>query len=225
MLQQKILSQSGGYCSLHVKTKNKTRLFLSVLVLVLFCNSISAQELASSLQLRNSHLWRGIEVSSGLIYTGDLHLDFKHFYFGFWGGGNTEGSYKEFNHYVGFKKNRLTLELWNIYNFSPTASYNNKEYFNYSGSGTGRFWDFRSYYKVSDKVPLVLSFSAVLYVRDRNVSNTQNKYSYFASAEYPVYKKDSLEISARVGYAAAFNEMGERGNFLHGEAVSMRSAL
>lgn len=207
-----ILSPTGGYHPPRLIPAEKFQLLL-VAVISFFSCSLKAQELGSSLQLRNSHLWRGIEVSSGLIYTGDLHLDWKHFYVGFWGGGNSEGSYKEFDHYVGYKKNRLTLELWDIYNFSPAATYNNREYFNYTGSGTGRFWDLRSYCKLSEKVPLVLSLNAIVYGRDRNSSNTENKYSYFASAEYPVYKRDSLEISARLGYAAALNGSGEKINF------------
>lgn len=38
------------------------------------------QEIHSALQIRNNHLWRGIEVASGLVYTGDIHLDYKNFY-------------------------------------------------------------------------------------------------------------------------------------------------
>ncbi len=71
---------------------------------------LNAQEIHSALQLRNSHLWRGIEVSAGFIYTGDVHLDYKNFYAGFWAGGHVDGSYKEFNNYVGYKKKHLTLE-------------------------------------------------------------------------------------------------------------------
>lgn len=174
---------------------------------------MGAQEVHSALQLRNSHLWRGIEVSAGLIYTGDLHLDYKNFYAGFWAGGNVDGSYKEFNNYIGYKNKHLTLELWDIYNFSPRANYNNKEFFNYSAQETGRFWDFRSYYTISDQFPLVLSWNTVVFGRDRNSENTGNKYSSFVSGEYPVYKKDNLEIRGRVGYAFALDSHGEKNNF------------
>ncbi|WP_288435086.1 hypothetical protein [uncultured Chryseobacterium sp.] len=174
---------------------------------------LGAQELHSALQLRNSHLWRGIEVSAGLIYTGDLHLDYKNFYAGFWAGGNVDGSYKEFNNYIGYKNKHLTLELWDIYNFSPGATYNNKEFFNYSARETGRFWDFRSYYTISDQFPLVLSWNTVVFGRDRNRENTQNKYSSFVSGEYPVYKIDHLEVRGRIGYAFALNSDDEKNNF------------
>lgn len=191
-------------------------LFFSIVVGNL---ALNAQELHSALQLRNSHLWRGLEVSAGLIYTGDLHLDYKNFYGGFWAGGNVDGSYKEFNHYVGYKNRHLVLELWDIYNFSPNATYNNKEYFNYSARETGRFWDFRSYYTISEQFPLVLSWNTVVFGRDRNDMNTANKYSTFVSGEYPVYKKENLEIRGRVGYSFALNNTnGEKDNFFAKDA-------
>jgi hypothetical protein len=177
-----------------------------------------AQEIHSALQLRNNHLWRGIEVASGLVYTGDIHLDYKNFYGGFWAGGTVNGDYKEFNNYIGYKNKHLTLELWDIYNFSPNATYNNKEFFNYNARETGRFMDFRSYYTISDRIPLILSWNTVISGRDRNKENTHNKYSTFVFAEYPVYKKDNLEVRGRLGYSFALNNPGEQNNFFSKKA-------
>jgi hypothetical protein len=192
----------------------RTKLLL-ILSIIIGTSLFYSQKIHSALQLRNSHLWRGQEVSSGLIYTGDVHLDGKNFYGGFWTGGNVDGSYKEFNNYAGYKNKHLTVELWDIYNFSPDATYNNKEFFNYNANETGRFWDLRSYYLISDKIPLTLSANTVVFGRDRNKENTENKYSSFVSAEYPVYKKEdeNLEVRARVGYGFALNHAGEKSNF------------
>ncbi|ANF51961.1 hypothetical protein A0O34_16215 [Chryseobacterium glaciei] len=192
----------------------KTKLLI-ISSIIIGSSLLYGQKIHSALQLRNSHLWRGLEVSSGLIYTGDIHLDGKNFYGGFWTGGNFDGSYKEFNNYVGYKNKHLTVELWDIYNFSPDATYNNKEFFNYNASETGRFWDLRSYYTISDKVPLTLSANTVVFGRDRNKENTENKYSSFVSAEYPVYKNvdENLEVRTRVGYGFALNHAGEESNF------------
>ena len=52
-----------------------------------------------------NHLWRGIEVASGLVYTGDIHLDYKNFLWGILAGGTANGDYKEFNNYIGYKTN------------------------------------------------------------------------------------------------------------------------
>jgi len=178
-----------------------------------------SQAIHSSLQLRNNHLWRGIEVATGLVYTGDIQVAYKNVYGGFWAGGNTSGSYKEFNNFVGYKNKRLQVELWDIYNFSPDATYNNTEFFNYKAHETGRFLDFRSYYTLSDKLPLTLSWNTVLFGRDRDQANTQNKYSSFVSADYPILKKEGITIQGRIGYSFALRQTdSERRNFFSRKA-------
>ncbi|XBK16125.1 hypothetical protein PL_001866 [Pedobacter lusitanus] len=189
-----------------------------IFLIIIGSTLLYSQELHSSLQLRNSHLWRGSEVSAGLVYTGDVHVDYKSIYGGFWAGGSADGSYKEFNNYVGYKNKHLTLELWDIYNFSPGATYNNREYFNYKAKETGRFWDFRSYYTISEHLPLLLSWNTVVFGRDRNSNNTGNKYSSFVFGEYPLYKKNDLELRGRIGYSFALNNEGEKSNFFAGKA-------
>ncbi len=195
------------------QVKSLGRLFLSLFVSIAF--SVEAQNLHSALQLRNSHLWRGLEVATGIIYTGNVELSGANFYGGFWGGGDATGDYTEFNHYVGFHsvQSRLRFELWDIYNFSPGANYNNREYFNYTASETGRFWDFRSFYVLSNQFPLEVSWNAIVFGRDRNTDNTGNRYSYFASLAYPFLRKDDLVVSGRIGYVDALRTMGERHNF------------
>lgn len=217
MDQAHLLSKDNCHAISIVKNR-KLSLLLIVLSAFAFAGNISGQDLHSALQVRNSHLWRGIEVNSGLTFTGDLHLDEEYLYGGFWGGGNAEGSYKEFNNYIGFRKGRLNIELWDIYNFSPAATYNNEEFFNYNAGETGRFLDFRSNFLLSKKVPLLLSWNAVLFGRDRNEGNTENKYSYFASVQYPFYSKADLEVNGRIGYASALNKAGELNNFFSGKS-------
>ncbi|RIJ43182.1 hypothetical protein [Pontibacter oryzae] len=192
---------------------------LSVLVCILAAGSAVGQELHSSLQIRNSHLWRGLEVATGLVYTGDIKVSYKGFYGGFWSGGDASGSYKEFNNFIGYKKERLVLELWDIYNFSPEATYNNKEFFNYNPQETGRFWDMRSNYTLSTQLPLTLSWNTVVFGRDKTAETRENKYSTFVSAEYPLYKKQGLEVKGRVGYSFALNQgENEKANFFARDA-------
>ena len=148
------------------------KLKLLMFSLMVIGNSLLySQELHSSLQLRNSHLWRGSEVAVGLVYTGDLHLDFKNFYGGFWAGGTADGSYKEFNNYAGYKNKRLTLELWDIYNFSSDATYNNEEYFNYKPRNR-TFLGLQVLLHQCIFLYIELEYS--YFGRDRNSSNTQN---------------------------------------------------
>ncbi|MCJ8165016.1 hypothetical protein MKJ04_09190 [Pontibacter sp. E15-1] len=192
---------------------------LSIIFFILGAGTALGQELHSSLQIRNSHLWRGLEVATGLVYTGDVKISYKEFYGGFWSGGDASGSYKEFNNFIGYKNQGLVLELWDIYNFSPEATYNNKEFFNYNSQETGRFWDMRSNYTISTALPLTLSWNTVVFGRDKTTESRESKYSTFVSAEYPLYKKQGLEVRGRAGYSFALNQgKGETANFFANDA-------
>ena len=75
-----------------------------------------------------------MEVTDGIVLLTDLSYTMAddHITIGLWGGTNSEGSYKEFNHYISLKAGGWHLALWDTYNFSPGATYNNKQYWNYS---------------------------------------------------------------------------------------------
>ncbi|MDR1610666.1 MAG: hypothetical protein LBS08_04065 [Candidatus Symbiothrix sp.] len=161
------------------------------------------------------HLWRGMEVADGLILTTDVSVSDKkeHFRLGVWGGTNTSGSYKEFNNYMSYTYQRFTLSLWDTYNFSPGATYNNEEYFNYNVRETGRFLDASMSYRLGDKFPLLLYCATVIFGRDRNADNTANKYSTFCYAEYPVYRNNIWRVDGGIGGAFALNPAGDSSHF------------
>lgn len=100
------------------------------------------------------------------------------------------------------------------YNFSPGATYNNRQYFNYKAHQTGRFLNCTLNYRFQQpRFPLLLSWSTIMFGRDRSADNTEQKYSTFVYAEYPVYKKDGWQVDAGVGGAFALNKAGEKQNF------------
>lgn len=167
-------------------------------------------------KIQNNHLWRGMEVSDGVVLLTDLSYTMAHDHVtvGLWGGTNSEGSYKEFNHYLNLKAGGWSLALWDTYNFSPGANYNNHQYWNYSARSTGRFLDATLAYHFDEKkFPLTLSWSTVIFGRDRSSDNEHQKYSTFVYAEYPVYKKDGWKVDAGVGGAFALNKAGEDAHF------------
>ena len=114
--------------------------------------------------IANNHLWRGIEVSDGLVMTSSLsvHDPGEHIRFGLWGGTNTSGDYKEFNQFLELRWKRFKLAFWDTYNFSPGATYNNREFFNYSAATTGRFLDAIVTYHCGASFPLQLQASTIL---------------------------------------------------------------
>ena len=70
--------------------------------------------------------------------------------------------------------------------FSPGATYNNKEFFNYKPDETGRFIDLMLNYTGDRKFPLELSLSTLVYGRDRDLDNSKNIYSSFVYVGYTI---------------------------------------
>lgn len=189
-----------------------------ILILMILCNMICCSinsQIRFHANVANNHLWRGMEVADGLVFTTDVSITDKNEYFciGFWGGTNTNGTYKEFNHYVSFNYRNLSLSIWDIYNFSPGATYNNREYFNYNAHSTGRFIDATVSYHLGYKFPLSIHWSTILFGRDRNVNNTSNKYSTFVYAEYPIFRNDEWKVEAGIGGAFALSEDIDNSHF------------
>lgn len=188
----------------------------SCLLATLAVGMAASAQIHLSVDLQNNHLWRGMEVADGCVALTDLNYTFAggHATVGLWGGCNTRATYKEFNHYVSLRAAGFELSAWDTYNFSPGADYNNHQYFNYSAHETGRFLNCTLNYRFQQsQFPLLLSWSTIMFGRDRTSDNAHQKYSTFVYAEYPVYKKGGWQMDAGLGGAFAINEAGEKANF------------
>lgn len=90
----------------------KTSILASAMYLTAssLCQTTSAQ-IHLTADLQNNHLWRGMEVADGCLILTDLSYTFGagHATLGLWGGTNTQGNYKEFNHYVTLRGRRLRV--------------------------------------------------------------------------------------------------------------------
>ena len=166
-------------------------------------------------RIANNHLWRGIEVSDGLVMTSSLsvHDPGEHIRFGLWGGTNTSGDYKEFNQFLELRWKRLTLAFWDTYNFSPGATYNNREFFNYSAATTGRFLDAIVSYQCGASFPLRLQASTILFGRDRDAENQKNRYSSYVYAEYPLLARQDWHIAVGCGGTFTLRASDDRATF------------
>ena len=195
-----------------MKTSGFNKVTLNSLVCFLlfisFCGSAHAQaQVNLKAELKNMHLWRGMQVADGMVITTDLSVADKNQYFrgGLWGGTDVNGDYKELDFYVSFTKNRFSFAIWDIYNYSPGATYNNREFFNYEARETGHFIDASLAYTISEKFPLTISWATVLYGRDRDIQNTKNLYSTLVCLDYPIWKNDKWEIKPGIGGAFALS--------------------
>lgn len=161
--------------------------------------------IGGDLGLKTMHLWRGIEVSDEITTTASVYFKTKNDVFraGIWSGMGINGNFKEFDYYATFKHSGFEISLWDIYNFSPGATYNNKEAFNYKARETGHFLDLRLSYHFQKSFPLKVFWATLLYGRDRDVLNAKNRYSTYVELEYPVFRQNgfSLEIGAGGAFA------------------------
>lgn len=172
-------------------------------------------QIGMSSTIQTNHLWRGGEVADGIVITYDAAYKMlnESLSIGFWGAINAVGEYKEFNYYATYSVGGFKFSLWDIYNFSDYATYNNSEFFNYCASSTGRFLDATAAYSFGDKFPLTVSWSTILFGRDRDSENSANRYSTYCYAEYPVYKTELWRVDTGLGAAFALNPMDENANF------------
>lgn len=185
----------------------------------------NAQRLHFVSGLETSHLWRGLEVSKGLTFDNEFAIsdNNNHFRFGFWGGIQINGDYKEFDYYASYTNKGFTAAIWDIYNFSDgiyfmpdgvTRRDNAYKIFNYDCHDTGHFIDASVSYNFGEKFPLTLSWATIIAGRDRGALNKQNLYSTFVQASYKVYEDDNFIITPSVGGAFALNpEDGSHATF------------
>lgn len=190
---------------------------LSLAAVAMATTAMASDYIHASAGLETSHLWRGIEVSSGLTYNADLSFSDKndHFRVGLWGGGMFNGDYKEFDYYMSYTNKGFTASVWDIYNFSDAAPGNHK-IFNYKVNETSHFIDAGVAYNfgATTKLPLTLSWNTVIAGRDRGVTGTKNLYSTFINAAVTAYDSEKWNVTPSVGASFALSpEDGIDGNF------------
>jgi len=161
-----------------------------------------------SFTFNTSHLWRGLDCSPSPYFSTDLSVSDKNRLVkaGIWCGLGTNGTFKEFNHYLSISKSGFTFELYDVYNFSTGAKHNNKEYFNYKPKETGRFLDASLRYRLPGKFPLQLMWATLLFGRDRGPLNEYNRYSTYLEIEYPIHRGNLLRIDLGIGGAFALKK-------------------
>lgn len=171
------------------------------------------------LSIANNHLWRGIEVSDGLVMCTSLSAHDRNSIvnFGLWNGTNTTGTYKEFNFFLEFSMRRFKLAFWDTYNFSPGADYNNKEFFNYNARTTGRFLDCILSYNFGPGFPLSLTWSTIIFGRDRYdlySAGSKNRYTTYVEGAYRCLDRQGWTVDTSVGGTFTMShKAGDRSTF------------
>lgn len=182
---------------------------LCLLGLMAVPSTANAQKLHAVAGLESSHLWRGLEVSKGVTLNNEFAIsdNNNHFRFGFWGGIQIDGDYKEADWYASYTTGGFNIALWDIYNFSDGIYSNEKQYkyFNWDNHTTGHFLDLSIGYNFGKKFPLQLTWATIIAGRDRGVLNKQQLYTTWVQAAYTVYENDQWKFDASVAGNFALN--------------------
>ena len=204
----------------------KTKYLILSLLLSCICLSGFAQKegpIDYNFQVKNMHLWRGQQVTNAAMADADINIATanKMFKFGLWGAASFNGVYKEFDYYVGFNKSGFSIDVWDIYNFSTDATWENDKIFNYRGRETGHLIDVAVAYQFQGKLPLKLSWSTILLGRDRGAENTKNQYSTYVAADCPVLRDHFVDLDFGIAGAFALDKYsGSKAN-LYGKTAGI----
>jgi hypothetical protein len=191
-----------------------------------------------AIELKNAHIWRGIDVTHNFLIDGDVRVSDKTntFAVGLWGATTLTKDFREFNYYTGFYKGGFSLEIWDIFNFSEKnqygvtnpGGYNTEKAFDYSAHKTGHFVDLRLGYTFPEKFPLYLGWSSIVFGRDRawlpgnnpddykDRRYSNSRYSTYVEASYPILKSNIADLTAGIGGAFKFCKAKIDGQVIEG---------
>jgi hypothetical protein len=166
-----------------------------------------------SVDLKTSHLWRGLIISDKPMAAVFIKLKLNEsgsFSTGFWGGmafsNESDGtSYKEINYYLQYSKSGFSIGLWNLFN---TRGVDSPDIWNYSKETTGHILDLRTSYNFGESFPL--SLEANVFLRgsvDAQYTdfNFEQRYSTYVQVSYPLLKESKVAVSGFVGAGFSLN--------------------
>jgi hypothetical protein len=167
---------------------------------------VKKSRLDFNVNLRTSHLWRGLVINDGMTATGYIHYALdknQHFTTGFWGGAGFNGEYTEINYFIQYQKNNLSIGLWDLFN---TTGIEKPEVFNYDKNSTTHLIDLRTSYRFPAAFPLRIEADVLLYsgLNDREL-NRGNYYrsrnSTYLELSYPIIREQRVNLNLFMGAA------------------------
>ena len=159
-------------------------------------------------ELKTSHLWRGLVISGTMTAMGNIHyaLDKKQkLTLGLWGGNGFDGVYKEVDYYIQYQSNGFSVALWDLFN---TTEIESPAVFNYDRKTTTHVIDLRTSYQFPKAFPLRIEADFLLYGNDRELIDNldyKNRYSTYVELAYPVYENEKIKLDAYLGAGFALN--------------------
>jgi hypothetical protein len=169
---------------------------------------IKPSRLDFNVELKTSHLWRGIVISGTMTAMGNIHyaLDKKqNLKVGLWGGNGFDGNYKEVDYYIQYQSNGFSIALWDLFN---TTGIESPAVFNYDRKTTTHLLDLRTSYQFPKAFPLRIEADFILYGNDRELTSnldSKNRYSTYVELGYPLLKNEKITLDAYLGAGIALD--------------------
>lgn len=163
-----------------------------------------------NVNLKTSHLWRGLVINDGMTATSYIHYALgkeRNFSVGFWGGAEFNGKYIETNYFIQYQKNNFSIGLWDLFN---TTEIEKPEVFNYNKNSTTHLIDLRTSYRFPAAFPLRLEADVLLYsgLNDRKVNSNNNyssRNSTYVEISYPIIRDQKVNLNLFMGAAFPLN--------------------
>jgi hypothetical protein len=171
---------------------------------------IKKSRLDFNVNLRTSHLWRGLVINDGMTATGYIHYALdkeQNFTVGLWGGAGFDGKYTEINYFVQYQKNNFSIGLWDLFN---TTGITTPRVFNYDKLTTTHIIDLRTSYRFPETFPLRIETDVLLYsgLNDRELNNNndyRSRNSTYVELSYPLIRDQKVNLNVFMGAAFPIN--------------------
>lgn len=188
---------------------NKTKLILLALGAALMLPAgASAQDkftVSGNLDLVTNYVWRGIDQNSGVSVQPGLGLDYKGFSLSAWGSqsltNNADRDVQEFDINLGYSIGGFSATITDYWwggLHNPYGYYKNGPADNPVDGG--HHFEATVAYRVSDKVPLTVSWSTWFAGADLRTSGDKRCYSTYISASYDIACPAEITLTPSVGF-------------------------
>ncbi len=153
-------------------------------------------------KITSRHYWRGIPVSSAPCFEGSLSASIGGFTIGYWGGYAFDNTYSEFDLFGSYSIGNFTIgfvDLYVIGDENNLATYHpEQKYWHFDRTTTAHNIDVTASYKISEKFPLKVSLSSMVWGGDRDEEGNQ-RYSTYLEFGYPVNVSPSMNLDFFLG--------------------------
>lgn len=154
------------------------------------------------MKITSRHYWRGIPVSSAPCFEGALSASIGGFTLGYWGGYAFDNTYSEFDIFASYSVGNFSIgfvDLYVIGDENNLATYHpEQKYWHFDRTTTAHNIDVTASYVISEKFPLKVALSSMVWGGDRDANGDQ-RYSTYLELGYPVSVSNTMTLDFFLG--------------------------